>query len=272
MTYKLNLLENGIDFIKSGIEIYFINDTPDPRAHKYAVLHLYSGMLLLLKERLARIRPSLVFEDESQCGMPGAKTTSYHETIRRLEVNRVMIDPRKRIILDEIRDTRNAIEHYEVHLTLGRTKEIIGELTAFIFIFCLDELHFNVDARLSGRTLARFYNLKEIGDRLYEEAINSANADAEADDVYFKAFEDKYAAMTIEELMAFIDVERGRTEEPIQCIECPTCCETTLFLLEVGICTNPQCRVTHRLGFCHYCQGVAFNGEYWCKRCRDGQI
>jgi len=270
VSYKLNLIENGIDFIKSGIEIYFINDTPDPRAYKYAILHLFSGMLLLLKERLARIRPSLVFEDESQCGKPGAQTTSYHKTIKRLEENGVTIDPRKRIILNEIRDLRNAIEHYEVHLTLERTKQVISELTAFIYIFCIDELQFNVDDRLSEQALTRFYNLKEIGDRLYEDAIASANADAEADDAYFQAFEDKYAAMTVDELLAFIDVKPGRMEEAIQYVECPTCCETTLLLLEVGVCINPQCRAVHRLGLCHYCQGIAFDGAYWCERCRYG--
>jgi len=78
--------------------------------------------------------------------------------------------------------------------------------------------------------------------------------------------------MTIKEIMAFIDVKRGRMEEPIQFIECPSCCETTLLLLEVGVCTNSQCRAMHRLGICHYCQGIAFNGEYWCKQCRDGQV
>jgi hypothetical protein len=270
VTYKLNLIENGIDFIKSGIEIYFIDDTPDPRAHKYAILHLFSGMLLLLKERLARIRPALVFEDESQCGLPVAKTTSYHKTIGRLEANGVKSDPRKRIILDEIRDLRNAIEHYEVHLTLERTKQVISELTAFIYIFCLDELKFNVDERLSERALSRFYNLKEIGDVLYEDALASANADAEADDAYFQALEDKYAAMRVDELVAFTDVKRGGAEEAIQCVECPTCRETTLLLLEVGVCTNPQCRALHRLGLCHYCQGIAFNGAYLCERCRYG--
>jgi len=58
---KFNLVENGIDFIRSGIEQYFLRDTPKARDHKYAVLHIFAGVLLLLKERLRRAHASLIF-------------------------------------------------------------------------------------------------------------------------------------------------------------------------------------------------------------------
>ena len=58
----LDLLNNGIDFICAGVE-YFLHDEPDPRSHKYAVLYLFSGLLLLLKERLRREHPSLIFKE-----------------------------------------------------------------------------------------------------------------------------------------------------------------------------------------------------------------
>lgn len=46
---KLTLVENGIDFVRSGIERYFLRDAPSPRDHKYAVLHVFAGVLLLLR-------------------------------------------------------------------------------------------------------------------------------------------------------------------------------------------------------------------------------
>ena len=112
MVYELDLLENGLDFLKSGIELFYRSATPKARAHKYALLHIFSGLLLVLKERLARVRPSLVFANEAKAGQAGAKTTDYHTTIARLEAHGISIDPAKRAALDEIRDLRNAIEHY----------------------------------------------------------------------------------------------------------------------------------------------------------------
>ena len=49
-------------------------------------------MLLLLKERLARIRPSLVFVSEADAGKTTAKTTNYYQTFRRLEEHGITIE------------------------------------------------------------------------------------------------------------------------------------------------------------------------------------
>ena len=59
---KIDLLENGLDFIQKGIEELFadtheLRDYTDASTqsvlnYKYGVLHLFSGFLLLLKERL----------------------------------------------------------------------------------------------------------------------------------------------------------------------------------------------------------------------------
>src|SRR5258708_39610590 len=163
-----------------------------------------SGVVLLLKERLARIKPGLIFVDPTQLGRAGAKTTNYHQTIHRLKQYGVTIQPTRQAILDEIRDLRNGIEHYEIELTLARTKEVIGELSAFAFLFCEDELHCDVTANLSHRALSRFYALKEVGDRLMADAMESAAVDVESDRAYFRAFEDRYAAMSDTELAACV--------------------------------------------------------------------
>jgi hypothetical protein len=52
--YKMSLLDNGLDFVATGIDVFFPDDRPDGHAHKYALLHISAGLLLLLKERLRR--------------------------------------------------------------------------------------------------------------------------------------------------------------------------------------------------------------------------
>ena len=71
-------------------------------------------------------------------------------------------------------------------------------------------------------------------------------------------------------LLALAAAEGGVTPAAVERVECPTCRETTLVLLEVGACINPECRETQRLGVCHSCKGIAFNGAFRCEECRCG--
>src|SRR5687767_11012317 len=82
---KLTLVENGIDFVRSGIEQYFLRDTPKPRDHKYAVLHVFAGVLLLMKARLAREHASLIFVKVEESGRPDAITVNFTQVIDRLK-------------------------------------------------------------------------------------------------------------------------------------------------------------------------------------------
>jgi hypothetical protein len=270
--YELDLLENGLDFVQSGIEIYFSRRRPKPNSHKYAILHVFSGMLLLLKERLARIRPSLVFKCEAKAGRLGAKTTDYHTTLGRLEENGIRIDPAKRSVLDEIQALRNAMEHYRFELPLARSEAFIGELVSFVYGFCRDELHVRIDDRLSSKALDRFYRLKEVGDRIEKDMEESANADAEADDEYFREFERRYAAMSPNEVLQHAANVAGIPIEDVPQVRCRSCGENSLVFLEAGACTNPACRETYQLGTCRCCYECTIKDSYFCicESCRSG--
>ena len=76
---KLDLLTNGIDFVRSGVEHFF--SYSDRRALKYAVLHLFAGLLLLFKERLSREHPSLIFKRPHEALKQDAKTIDFDEAI-----------------------------------------------------------------------------------------------------------------------------------------------------------------------------------------------
>lgn len=56
---EFTLLENGLDFVLSAVE--HLGGDPSKRALKYAILHLYSGTLLILKERLFHEDWTLLF-------------------------------------------------------------------------------------------------------------------------------------------------------------------------------------------------------------------
>ena len=61
---QLSMLENGLDFIRSGLK-----SIASPQSKfdlKYAVLHLSAGIELVLKDRLRREDWTLIFDDVTQ--------------------------------------------------------------------------------------------------------------------------------------------------------------------------------------------------------------
>ena len=71
-----DLLNNGLDFIRKSLESLALlgrstNETA--RAYKYTLLQMFTGTLLILKERLRRENPSLIFQGSPKPG-PSAPT------------------------------------------------------------------------------------------------------------------------------------------------------------------------------------------------------
>ena|GEM_PF-5144981 len=270
--YELDLLENGLDFVRSGIEIFYSRKAPKPRAHKYAILHVFSGMLLLLKERLARIQPSLVFVDNTKAGTLGAKTTNYHQTFDRLAVHGIVIDQAKRDVLDRIQILRNAIEHYHVELSLTESREVIGEMVSFVHGFCINELDIFIEDKLPQKILDHFYELEGVRDNMSEFMAKDAAAEAEADERYFRQFEDQYAAMSPDEFLQHAATRHETATQDVPRHWCHACEQKTLVYLEVGACINPYCRATCQLATCQSCFETTIKYGYFniCDSCRWG--
>ena len=137
---KFNLVENGIDFIRSGIEQYFLRDTPKARDHKYAVLHIFAGVLLLLKERLRRAHAALIFARVEDAGKDvtkeDIKTVAFDQAVDRLKAcAAVQIAEDHMRTLRSAQRIRNQLEHYEVTLNLKQTQDIVGRLCEFVYVF-----------------------------------------------------------------------------------------------------------------------------------------
>ena len=68
---KLRLLENGLCFLLQSIKHFKYSensksDTETERELKYSTVHLFSGIFLILKEKLGREHWSLLFADVNQ--------------------------------------------------------------------------------------------------------------------------------------------------------------------------------------------------------------
>lgn len=259
---KLDLLTNGIDFIQSGVE-YFLRDDPDPRSHKYAVLHLFSGLLLLLKERLRREHPSLIFKEVRELGKPAAKTVDFDEAIARLEsCAAVKFGDQQKKVLRSAQNMRNVVEHYEFEINLRQAQSIIGDLSEFIYCFMQDELDERLEAHVSTEVWHRMQQLREIAKRV--EAEETAD---------WKRRAANYTTLTNEQLAALGDVEPYHPKhnpDPEQFIYCQECGEETVVVTEdrdIGVCTNPKCREVHPIAGCLRCGERMIQDSTYCDNC-----
>ena len=116
---KAPIIENAINFIKNATDRLTTAD-PDIWEIKYAILHLFSGLVLLLKQPLVDEHWTLIFEKTDQA------STSKFETGNFVSINLDSIKSRLEGIhpqiaktiqfqkLDDLRKLRNKIEHFAI--------------------------------------------------------------------------------------------------------------------------------------------------------------
>ena len=253
---KLNLFENGVDFIRSAIEDYFLKDTAKPAAFKYAVLHMYAGVLLLLKERIRREAPLLVFKANK-------KTLNFSEVQSMLPSAGVTLKAIDLKMLKKFQERRNVLEHYECNLDLETTKALLGQLAAFTYFFLRDQLSEDLEDHLEASTALRLRDLKGIYERRTSEHRRAWRQRAT-----------RYFSLTNEEVET---IRRGaeafdpRDEPyPHEFIECPECTDDSVVVLEsdVGLCTNVECKAVFSAEECLRCDSPVFYGSVFCDACQ----
>ena len=170
---EIHLFENSLDFILSGIK--HINSDKDYSGLKYAVLHLCSGLELLLKERLRLVNWSLVFNKVADASEKkynsGDFTSVYLESaLKRLEgICDIEFIESDKTALREFKKIRNSFEHFKV---AGHTEKISGlavKVVSIILKFIADNFdsnNFSAEANTSIDDIRK--ELQKL-DALYNE-------------------------------------------------------------------------------------------------------
>ena len=139
------LLENGLDFIVSALD--HLSGSPTKRDLKYAVLHLSSGMELVLKERLQREHWSLVFDDPDNAQKETYETgdftsVSFKACLKRLTgICGVKISDKHRNELLAFRNKRNRLEHFGILDSVEAITAAAARALSFLIDFISSELH-----------------------------------------------------------------------------------------------------------------------------------
>jgi hypothetical protein len=142
MRVEFDLFSNARDSIERAIELVaWGDDQPQARRLKQAIQAIAHGVELLLKERLRRVHPCLIWENVDKYPSLAARTVSADQAITRLSAIAGLTFTTGDVeVIRSLRSTRNAIEHYKWTTTQKEAEEIVGHALDFAFHFSKVEL------------------------------------------------------------------------------------------------------------------------------------
>lgn len=145
MKIEFNLLANATDSIEQAISLTAWRDEPDDaRRLKQAVVAIAHGIELLLKERLRRVHPVLIWENVDKFPNLSARTVTVDTALNRLiRIGGLSFPSDDVSLIASLRDTRNAIEHYVWTTTKAEADIIIGQALEFAVHFAKNELGYD---------------------------------------------------------------------------------------------------------------------------------
>ncbi|WP_147443443.1 hypothetical protein [Corallococcus sp. AB011P] len=288
---NLSLLQNGIDFVQAAVILLYSDSKLPLLAHKYAVLHVFSGALLLLKERLSWEHPSLIWAEVTHVDNAEKITVDFDTCLDRLRsIAKVNLDESQMKLLRRAQKHRNRIEHYAIDLKLEEAEKLVAEMVEFIFVFMRDELEENLEDDLPEDAWNKIQKLRQVAQRLQQERealeverISSAEKRYQASingldskDLKWWQRAYRYMVMPSSELEALVEEPfwDPHTPSPAPPRECADCGSESVVVMGDGIaiCTNPDCRSPHSVHLCIRCGGddiIGGNDDDLCESCQN---
>ena len=145
MKIEFDLLQNAQDSIERAIELVAWGDEqPEPRKLKQAIQAVAHGVELLLKERLRRVHPCLIWENVDKYPSLTARTVSAEQAMARLSTIGGLDFARDDLeLIQSLRATRNAIEHLAWTATKQEADSIVGKALEFALHFSKSKLDYD---------------------------------------------------------------------------------------------------------------------------------
>lgn len=139
---EFDLLSNAVDSLLHAIDhVAPIGDEAVAKDYKQAILAVAHAVELLLKERLRREHPALIWRNVDKYPSLDAQTVTVDEAIARLEsICGVKISDEDRSAIRSSKLLRNSIQHYRFSMTEKAVRKSIGKMLAFILEFSDKEL------------------------------------------------------------------------------------------------------------------------------------
>jgi hypothetical protein len=271
----MKMFENGIDYVQSAVVAFYSNPPPTGNELKYCVLHAFSGTLLILKEKLRREHPALIWKEVTHLNDATKTTVDFDTLLNRLaQCANVKLKGKERELLNEVRETRNKIEHYEFVLKADKTSELLGRLTEFLERFLRDELQESLENVVPPDVWGKISSLEAIAQNIERDRRIAEQASQQE----WESRAKKFRTWSKSKLAQFAEQSGPRflTKNDLDnpnAMECDECNEHSVYIApgkkdgDVGLCINPDCRAVHHLDSCAKCSAICV-GEL-CDYCAD---
>lgn len=202
---KFDMLENGLDFITEAVTI--INSSSDHRRLKYAVIHLCSGVELVLKEVLKNKDWRFIFQEikdaKAELLQSGDfDSVSFKKAINRLESEcKIRFSEDDKKTLFELKLKRNKIEHFKIDEKVGALKSLSAKVLNFLIQF----IHANINMTSTSALSKRYIRTlpKELS---------------------------KFNSYVIERTQKIKSIYDQKFSDNILSIRCPNCLQKTIFI------------------------------------------
>ena len=148
---KLSLLQNAEDFLREAVKYA---KASSPRDWKYATLHLWSALELLLKALLEGEHWSLLFEDINKASRKKLsegdfQTVRFDTALERIHgIVGISIGERDLRYLRQLRDLRNRMTHSVVKLNVEQAKSVVARGISVFLTLEQQHLHEEPDRAL----------------------------------------------------------------------------------------------------------------------------
>ncbi len=213
---EYGLFENAIDSLAVGI--FFYQEYKDQMAHKHAILNIFHSIELLLKERLFREDPILIYRVANKLFVKeNSVTIGFDECLKRFRSIGINLSNEELKAVRALKNKRNFITHHKFIPNEIEDENILGLSLQFIGNF----LENHLDTRLKDEIQSElYYPIEEIVDSFEKRYLRAT-----------KQAEDMVTPKTKDDLC-----------DPKNLAECPECGTETMACAHSG-------------GYCTMCEG-----------------
>lgn len=180
-THALDLLENALDSLAEALSKFEAGDDGDPKAYKFAVLHMAHFIELVFKHHIAEKHPLLIFKDPFSKSLDRNKTITLWDAINFINnENSEAVSKDLRNDLEWLKHLRNDIEHHKFTMDVAQVRTTIGRLFRSVLEFLEHYTDIDVQATIPKQTMATFKVLSDEYEFRLRNALKEAVAVEEA--------------------------------------------------------------------------------------------
>ncbi|OGS85773.1 MAG: hypothetical protein A2061_04055 [Gallionellales bacterium GWA2_59_43] len=221
-THQLDLLENALDSLAEALAKFEEGDAGDPKAYKFAVLHMAHFIELVFKHHIAQKHPLLIYKDPFGQKLDRNKTITLWDAVNFINNEAAdTVSKEFRADLEWLKRLRNEIEHHRFMMDVQQVRIAMGRLFRSVLEFLENYSDIEVESHIPAHTMEIFTVLSNEYEFQRRDALREADAVEEANPR---------------------DYSSGDDEPPVR-FDCPNCDNPTLVL-------NDSSDAGYRCTFC----------------------